>query len=118
MANVEKSSEIGKRTTRADEPVTWSEYPNGMPRAPIAATRGAAKMTVARIRPGAATTGAPRVLEIGRVDERGTFAALGLVETRGEPTDVAVRDAGSGAFWILYGDAEGSWLERRRCPDR
>jgi hypothetical protein len=101
---------------RADEPTAWSEYPNGMPRAPVAATRGTAKMTVARLRPLAAATGSPRVLEIGRVDEHGAFASLGLVATRGEPTDVAVRDAGGGAFWLLYTDAEGSWLERRRCP--
>jgi hypothetical protein len=101
---------------RTDEPTSWTEYPNGMPRAPVVATRGAARATVARVRPAAEATASPRVLELGRLDDRGAFASLGFVETRGDATDVAIADAGDGTFWLLYADGEGSWLERRRCP--
>ncbi len=98
-----------------DAPTTWSDYPNGLDPAPIAATAGAKRVTVARVRPSEARFGAPRVLELGRVDAGGGFAPLGLVSTHGAASHVAIVEDRGGGIVIGYTDGAGSWVERRSC---
>jgi hypothetical protein len=101
---------------KGDEPVAWSMYANGINGAFIAASHGGASMIVARMRPASADANAPRVLEIGRVDDNGTFTAYGLVATHGAPTEAAIELDAKGTLWLLYSDTDGSWLEARACP--
>ncbi|MDB4996175.1 MAG: hypothetical protein JWM74_3607 [Myxococcaceae bacterium] len=102
---------------KIDEAHTFSLYPNGLDTAPVVATRSGAKMYVARVRPLTADPTASRVLELGRLDDAGTFTSLGLVPTNGSVKDVAVEADGLGAIWLHYTDGVGSWLERRVCAD-
>ncbi|HSQ63551.1 MAG TPA: hypothetical protein VLM85_10075 [Polyangiaceae bacterium] len=99
---------------RTDAPVTWSDYPNGLDPAPVAATAGGEHVYVARVRPAAAAFGSPRVLEVGAVDD-GTFAPLGIVPTRGSPTDVAIANDRAGGFVLAYTDGAGGTVERWAC---
>jgi len=99
---------------RTDAPVTWSDYPNGLDPAPIAATAGGEHVYVARVRPAAAAFGSPRVLEVGTVDD-GTFAPLGVVPTRGSPTDVAIASDHASGFVLAYTDGAGGAVERWAC---
>jgi hypothetical protein len=100
---------------RVEEPVTWSMYPNGLDPAPIAATAGGPIAWVARVLPQSADVAAPHVLQLGRVDARGEFAALDRVPTRGDPKDVALALDGRGALWVGWLDPSGAWLERLQC---
>lgn len=101
-----------------DVPAVWSLYPNGLDPAPIGATvRGAGDAVwVARVRPETREVGAPRVLELGRVDKSGTFSSLGVIADGRRVTDIAMAVDSFGAIWILYGDTTVTWLERRLCP--
>jgi hypothetical protein len=101
---------------QVDSPVAWSTYPNGLDPAPIAATQGHSPMRVARVRPLAADASSPKVLELGKLDDRGGFEAQGIIATHGAPSDVAVEVDAHGALWIAYTDSDGTWLERRQCP--
>lgn len=116
----------------------WSRYPNGLDPAPIAAvaSRDGKTAWVARLRPAARDRHAPRVLELGRIDETGAFQSLGVIggavshppDAGGSPsvpaadpvrptpiTDVALAEDRFGAIWVLYGDSTATWLERRVC---
>jgi hypothetical protein len=111
---------------------TWSLYPNGLDPAPIAATSsavagerrdggtggvGAATSAwVARVRPSERTVGAPRIVELGRLDSAGAFTSLGGISTGKRVTDMAITADAYGSVWILYGDTNATWLERRVCP--
>lgn len=114
-------------TTKEDAPFVFSPYPNGLDGAPLAATSGGRALVVARVRPSRLPGEPPlvtdggaalpnHVLELGRLDEKGTFVSLGLVPTQGSVTTVATELDGLGAVWLHYTDASGSWLERRACP--
>ncbi len=114
-------------TTKEDAPFFFSPYPNGLDGAPLAATSGGPRLIVARVRPSRLPGESPvsvdggvslpaHVLELGRLDEKGTFASLGLVATQGSVSTVATELDGLGAVWLHYTDAAGSWLERRVCP--
>jgi len=95
----------------------WSFYPNGIDPAPIAATTNATgDAWVARLRPSEQMPGAPRIIELGRVDSSGAFRSLGALVTGKHITDVAIASDAHGAVWVLYGDANATWLERRLCP--
>ncbi len=100
-------------------PAVWSLYPNGLDPAPIAATTGAKETNdvvwVARVRPAEKEPGSPRVLELGRLDATGAFSSAGIVSTGKRITDLAMAADASGAVWLLYGDANATWLERRVC---
>lgn len=100
-----------------DAPAVWSLYPNGLDPAPIGATvRGSGDVIwVARVRPETREVGAPRVLELGRVDKSGTFSSLGVIADGRRVTDIAMAVDSFGAVWILYGDTTVTWLERRLC---
>lgn len=107
---------------------TWSLYPNGLDPAPIAATvavvgerldsggASAASAWVARVRPSERTVGAPRIVELGRLDAAGAFTSLGAISTGKHVTDMAIASDRYGSVWILYGDTNATWLERRVCP--
>ena len=107
-----------------DSPVTWSDYPNGIDPAPIAATVDAsasARAYVARIRPSAPKFGSPRVLELGALDATGAFTSLGIAPTQGEPRDVAIApDVATGAsgFVLAFTDSAGGWSERFSCEKK
>ena len=60
--------------------------------------------------------GEHRVLELGRLDERGAFRSMDVVSETTSITDVEVVTDPEGAVWILYGDSKATWLERRICP--
>jgi hypothetical protein len=97
---------------RTDVPAVWSPYPNGLDPAPIAA----AGDFVARVRPREREPGSPRILELGRLDAAGAFTSLGAVADGRRITDVAMAVDKDGAVWLLYGDANATFLERRVCP--
>jgi hypothetical protein len=96
-----------------DVQAVWSLYPNGLDPAPIAASSDG---WVARVRPKETMPGARRVLELGRLDESGGFRSLGVLEEGKSITDVAIITDAQRGVWILYGDANATWLERRVCP--
>jgi hypothetical protein len=100
---------------KVDSPVVWSTYPNGIDPAPIAASQGRSPMYVARVRPVGAEPTAPRVLEIGRLEDGGAFTSFGFVSTTGAVTDVAIDVDAVGAVWLVYTDGAGTWMERRVC---
>ena len=116
-------SDFGVAALPVDDPPAhdvepaWSLYPNGIDPAPIAVTRDGASMLVARVRPADSSPGASRVIELGRIEANRVFTSFGAIgENRKlRVTDVAIADGPDG-LWILYGDAQGSWLERRKCP--
>lgn len=99
-----------------DAPTAWSLYPNGLDPAPIAATVGVTPIRVARVRPVEARPDSPRGVEIGRLDDKGSFTPHGFLSTTGKVTNLAVAVDAIGTLWIYYTDAAGSWLERRVCP--
>jgi hypothetical protein len=97
----------------------WSPYPNGLDPAPIAAAPaagGAGPAWVARMRTRERAPSAPRVLELGRLDDAGAFTSLGVIMEGKRVTDVAIVADAPGSVWILYGDSTATWLERRVCP--
>ena len=98
-----------------DAKATWSDYPNGLDPAPIAATADGA-LVVARVRPSAAKFGSPRVLELGTFDDQGAFAPYGIFPTTGSPTDVAMASDGATGAAIAYTDASGGQAIRVSCP--
>lgn len=102
-----------------DVPATWSMYPNGLDPAPVGATVGGDgdPRWVARVVPVSGEPGAPRVLELGRIDEAGAFQSLGSVADAAHITDVSMVTDPHGAIWILYGDASVTHLQRRLCRD-
>jgi hypothetical protein len=102
---------------KIEEPHSFTVYPNGLDASPVVATHGSTKMYVARVRPLTADPTATRALELGRLDETGTFTSLGLVPTNGSVKDVAIEADRLGAIWLHYTDGVGSWLERRVCAD-
>jgi len=107
---------------------SWSLYPNGLDPAPIAATiasaadrpdgggAGAATAWVARVRPSERMVGAARIVELGKLDATGSFTSLGAISTGKHVTDMAITGDAYGSVWILYGDTNATWLERRVCP--
>ncbi len=99
-----------------DAPTVWSMYPNGLDPAPIAATTGTSPIRIARVRPVDARPDSPRGIEVGKLDDRGTFTPHGLLSTTGRVSSVALAADAAGTLWIYYTDAAGSWLERRVCP--
>ncbi len=97
---------------KTDVAAVWSMYPNGLDPAPIAAT-GA---WIARVRPRERAPGSPRILELGRLDDAGAFTTLGAIADGRHVTDIAMTTDKDGALWILYGDTNATFLERRVCP--
>ncbi len=101
---------------KADAPTTWSDYPNGIDPAPIAATTDdSAHVTIALVRPSAPKYGASRVLELGEIDAAGAFRAYGIVPTNGNPRSVAITSDAAGGVVLAYTDAGGGWVERLKC---
>ena len=101
-----------------DEPVVWSQYPNGLDPAPIAATEDASRMIVARVRPRDAAPHARRDLEIGELAKDGTFVSACVIDEAGFIKDVEIALDRKGALWVFYRDPRGSVLERRALPAR
>jgi hypothetical protein len=99
-----------------DEPVAWSLYPNGLDPAPVAATHGGEKMTVARVRPVGPELKSPRVLEVGTLSREGAFASGCIVDEAPFIKDVELEVDRLGALWVFYRDPRGSVLERTEIP--
>ena len=99
-----------------DAPVVWSDYPNGLDPAPVAATTASPTLFLARIRPSAPKFGSPHVLELGTLDASGAFASLGFVPTTGDPRDVAIEGDGANGVVLAYTDSTGAYAERLACP--
>lgn len=91
----------------------WSKYPNGLDPAPVAATFGRDVVTVALARPESADPKAQRVLELGRLDERGVFLPACTLDVGAQVTHVAVVTDASGAHWIAWSGSKGTFLARR-----
>jgi hypothetical protein len=124
---------------RVDEPVAWSLYPNGLDPAPVAAvatvaiakrkkgakaeekappsaeTGAETRLWVARVRPQSSEPTALRVLELGLLQDDGTFLPRDIVATSALMSDVALVGDARGAMWIAWTDASDSWLERLAC---
>jgi len=96
-----------------DEPVTWSMYPNGLSPAPIAVTRGASPIRVARVRPVAAQPGSRAALEIGVLGEDGAFTPRCVAAESASFSHVALEVDAGGALWLAYTAADGTWVEQR-----
>jgi hypothetical protein len=124
LPQAHETTEFGMAALRvADPPTTdvpaiWSLYPNGLDPAPSAATPPSASGVafVARVRPRSNEPGAPRVLELGRLEENGAFIPLGIIADARRVTDITMTVDAFGSVWILYGDTTITWLERRVCP--
>ena len=99
-----------------DEPSTWSTYLNGLDPAPIAATHDVTPIRVARVRPLETRADAPRGLELGKLDDAGSFVSYGLVGSRGRVTSTSIAVDRAGMLWLAFTDGTGTWLERRACP--
>jgi hypothetical protein len=114
--------EFGMATLAIEDPpkddigAVWSLYPNGLDPAPIASapSKDGKSAWVARVRPAHKAPGAPRVIELGRVDASGAFRSEGPIASGKNVTDISIVDDGAGV-WIAYGDATITWLERRIC---
>lgn len=100
---------------RVDEPAQWSVYPNGLDPSPVATATGGGRTWVARARPKSAEPSSPRVLEVGDVNDEGSFVGRDTVTVAGTPTYVAIAVDGRGGLWLTWVDASGSWLERLAC---
>jgi hypothetical protein len=100
---------------RVDEPAMWSMYPNGIDPAPLAVATHGERTWVARVRPENAEPGAPRVLELGEVTDRGEFAPQALVPTGEKPAEVDLATGPQGDLWLAWVDASGAWVERLAC---
>lgn len=96
-----------------DVGATWSLYPNGLDPAPVSATPDGG--WVARVRPREKAVGSKKVLELGRLDEKGVFTSLGLIADKAI-TDISLATDAKKGVWIMYGDASATFLERRVCP--
>jgi hypothetical protein len=107
---------------KVDLDATWSMYPNGLDPAPIAVAHprpGAAankKMHIARVVPLLAAPHSPFVLELGEVGDHGVFTSLGAITTGATVADLSLAEDARGGTWILWSDADSTWLERRICP--
>lgn len=101
---------------KEDVQPSWSLYPNGLDPAPVAATVGGTISWVARVRPSERMVGSPRIVELGRLDAAGGFTSLGAISMGKHVTDMAITSDSYGSVWILYGDTNATWLERRVCP--
>jgi hypothetical protein len=55
------------------------------------------------------------VLEVGDVNDEGSFVGRDTVTVAGTPTYVAIAVDGRGGLWLTWVDASGSWLERLAC---
>ncbi len=99
-----------------DEPTTWSLYLNGLDPAPVVATEGTSPIRVARVRPLEARPDAPRGLELGKLDEAGSFVSYGLVGSKGRVKSAAIAVDKAGMVWLAFTDGAGTWVERRACP--
>jgi len=97
---------------QVDAPVTWSPYPNGIDRGPIAATVGIHPVRVARVRPVSKEPGAKQVIELGELDPSGTFKPHCEAATSSRFSDLDLTVDRTGALWLSYTDAKGTWIER------
>ncbi len=68
-----------------------------------------------RARPQSAEPSAPRVLEVGDVNDEGSFVGRDTITVAGTPSYVAIAADGRGGLWLTWVDASGSWLERLAC---
>lgn len=100
---------------KTDEPVVWSDYKNGLDPAPIAGSSNAANPYVARVVPQTSALGSPRVIELGRIDDKGAFASYGSIAPHGSPSEVSLAADGADLI-VAYSDDQGAWIERRTCP--
>lgn len=103
-----------------DVPAVWSFYPNGLDPAPIASapverTGERVDAWIARVVPKTKDVGSPRMLELGRLAENGSFTSYGSIANADHVTDLSMAVDTYGAVWILYGDNASTWLERRVC---
>jgi hypothetical protein len=95
-----------------DAPVAWSLYPNGLDPAAIAATRGGARMHVARVRPKTADPASLHVLELGYLQTSGAFRARCTIAEATFVKDVEVESDRQGALWVFYREPGGTRLAR------
>ncbi len=98
---------------RDDSATTWSLYPAALERPAIAATQGGWPIRVLRTLPATADGGANKVLELGELDAAGAWKPLCPVAQGVAFTDLAIAHDASGALWIAYTDADGTWVEKR-----
>jgi hypothetical protein len=98
---------------RDDSATTWSLYPSALERPAIAATQGGLPIRVLRTLPAADDAGTKRVLELGELDATGAWKPLCPVAQGASFTDLAIAADATGALWIAYTDADGTWVEKR-----
>jgi hypothetical protein len=98
---------------RDDAKTTWSLYPGGLDRAPVAATQGTVPVRVLHVRPASAEPKAKKVLELGELDAAGVYKTSCPVAEGSRFADLAIAVDRRGAVWLAYTDADGTWIERR-----
>ena len=123
LPTAKESTEFGMAAIPVPDPpkhdvgAVWSMYPNGLDPAPIEATTNEPKGSIiTHVLPRERAPGSPRIIELGRVDEKGAFTSLGGIADGRHVTDIAMANDSFGTTWILYGDSNSTWLERRACP--
>lgn len=87
-------------------------YPNGLDPAPVAATVGQPGAVVAVVRPRSREAASPRVLELGRVDERGAFRGACVLAEAARVTHVALAPDDQATLWVAWSDDKGAHLQR------
>lgn len=97
---------------RVDADVTWSSYPAGIDAPPVAAAVGAPSR-VARVRPASASPDdKTRVLELGDLEGAGAFKPLCTAVEGKVLKDPSLLVDGAGTTWLVYTDADGTWIDR------
>ncbi len=77
--------------------------------------RAETRVWIARVRPHGVEPSAARELELGALQDDGTFLARDIVATSAAISDVALVEDTESSLWLGWADASGSWLERLAC---
>jgi hypothetical protein len=96
-----------------DATTVWSLYTAAIEHPVVAATQGAWPIRVLRTRPGEGDAKGKVVLELGELDAAGVWKALCPVAEGAAFADPTLLVDPTGALWIAYTDADGTWIERR-----
>ena len=98
---------------RDDSATTWSLYPTALERPAIVTTQGQWPVHVLRTLPAGTDPKGKKLLELGELDPAGAWKALCAVAEGAAFGDLAILADRTGALWIAYTDADGTWIEKR-----
>ncbi len=123
VPSVRDSGNFGLAAIQIDDPpiddadATWSLYPSHPGVAPVAATRGLLPPRALRVRPAEKSDGG-KVLELGRIAEKGHFYPTCEITKGSSITDPAIVGDAEGALWLSYSTGGRTFVERRGAKAR